>query len=126
MIKILHSADWHLDSPLLRYSEQQTQQLRKGLQSIPMLLSEACRKEQCDLVLLSGDLFDGAYAADTLAIAREAGSEKAANVALIGLAGQVLGFDDEALRAAITACVPPKFTEVNLKAYSLGAEQASR
>ena len=64
-------------------------------------------------------------AADTLAIAREAGSEKAANVALIGLAGQVLGFDDEALRAAITACVPPKFTEVNLKAYSLGAEQAS-
>jgi len=61
-------------------------------------------------------------AADTLAIAREAGSEKAANVALIGLAAHVLGFSDEALRAAVTACVPPKFTEVNLRAYELGTQ----
>ncbi len=61
-------------------------------------------------------------AADTLAIAREAGSEKAANVALIGLAAHVLGFSDEELRAAISACVPPKFTDVNLRAYTLGTQ----
>ena len=72
MIKILHSADWHLDSPLLRNDHQQTKLLRQSLQSIPMLLAEACQKEQCDLVLLSGDLFDGAYAADTLSIVKKA------------------------------------------------------
>ena len=72
MIKILHSAEWHLDSPMLRHDPQQAQQLRKNLQSIPMLLAEACQKEQCDLVLLSGDLFDGAYAADTLALVKKA------------------------------------------------------
>ena len=72
MIKILHSADWHLDSPLLRHDTQQAQQLRQSLLRIPMLLAEACQKEQCDLVLLSGDLFDGAYAADTLAVVKKA------------------------------------------------------
>ncbi len=61
-------------------------------------------------------------AADTLAIAREAGNEKSANVALIGLAAHVLGFSDEALRAALTACVPAKFTEVNLRAFTLGTQ----
>ena len=72
MIKILHSADWHLDSPMLRHSHQQAQLLRQSLQSVPMLLAEACRTEQCDMVLLSGDLFDGVYAADTLAMVKKA------------------------------------------------------
>ena len=66
MIKILHSADWHLDAPMLFRDPGQTQLLRSTLQSIPARLSAACRAEQCDMMLLSGDLFDGAYAADTL------------------------------------------------------------
>ncbi len=72
MIKILHSADWHLDSPMLRHTPEQAKRLRQSLQSIPMLLAEACKNEKCDLVLLSGDLFDGDYAADTLAIVKKA------------------------------------------------------
>jgi len=63
-------------------------------------------------------------AADALAIAREAGSEKAVNVALIGMMSSVLGFDRQALREAVRASVPAKFTELNLKAFDLGAAHA--
>ena len=60
-------------------------------------------------------------AADALAIAREAGSEKAVNVALIGLMSHALGFDTETLREAVRMSVPEKFLELNLKAFDLGA-----
>ena len=61
MIKILHSADWHLDSPLQGHSPEQTAVLRRALLEIPGKIAALCRSECCDLVLLSGDLFDGAY-----------------------------------------------------------------
>ena len=61
MIKILHSGDWHLDSPLQGKSTGQTATLRQELGKIPGKLADLCRQEQCDLVLLSGDLFDGPY-----------------------------------------------------------------
>ena len=65
MIKILHSADWHLDSPLLFRSPEQTRCLREALAQIPDKLVQLCHDHQCDMVLLAGDLFDGAYAADS-------------------------------------------------------------
>lgn len=55
-MKILHSADWHLDAPLQGY-----EQLKDTLLSIPGRIAELCRREGCEMVLLSGDLFDGAY-----------------------------------------------------------------
>ena len=55
-MKILHTADWHLDSPL-----QGAEQLRQALAAIPGQIFEVCRQEQCDLVLIAGDIFDGAY-----------------------------------------------------------------
>ena len=60
-MKILHTADWHLDAPLQGYTQQQTETLKKALLSIPQQVADLCRKEACDLVLLAGDLFDGAY-----------------------------------------------------------------
>ena len=57
MIKILHAGDWHLDSPL----QGKTESLRAQLQKIPEKLTALCKEENCQLVLLSGDLFDGAY-----------------------------------------------------------------
>ena len=65
MIKILHSADWHLDSPLSLSDETRSRRMRQLLQSIPGRIAAACKAERADLVLLSGDLFDGPYAADT-------------------------------------------------------------
>lgn len=56
-MKILHTADWHLDAPLQGHGEQ----LRQALAAIPGQIFEVCREENCDLVLLAGDLFDGAY-----------------------------------------------------------------
>ena len=55
-MKILHSADWHLDAPLQGYDK-----LKDLLLSVPGRIAELCQKEKCALVLLSGDLFDGAY-----------------------------------------------------------------
>ncbi len=61
MMKILHTADWHLDSPLQGHGEA----LRQALAAVPGQIFEICREEGCDLVLLSGDLFDGLYTPHT-------------------------------------------------------------
>lgn len=66
MIKILHSGDWHLDAPLLFSDVQQRERLRQELAAIPQKIANLCKEKNCDMLLLSGDLFDGAYALDTL------------------------------------------------------------
>ena len=60
-MKILHTADWHLDAPLQGHGEQ----LRRALAEVPKQILEIVRQESCDLVLLAGDLFDGAYTPHT-------------------------------------------------------------
>ena len=62
---------------------------------------------------------------DAPAIAAEAGNARAANVALIGLAADALGFDTEILRNAVAACVPEKALEINMKAFDLAAAHAA-
>lgn len=59
-------------------------------------------------------------AADALALAREAGNEKASNVALIGLMSAYMGFDIDIIIRAVEMSVPPKFIDVNMKAFELG------
>ena len=66
MIKILHSADWHLDAPLRSLNEEQSDWLRRKMLLIPARIAELCRRESCDLMLLSGDLFDGPYTQQSL------------------------------------------------------------
>ena len=65
-LKILHSADWHLDSPFAGFTEQQRQFLKEAQRKIPGKIAELCRKEDCDLVLLAGDLFDGEARKETV------------------------------------------------------------
>lgn len=67
MIKILHSADWHLGSALL-----QRDALRDVLLQIPDRIVALCKQECCDLLLLSGDLFDSTYNADAVRAVRKA------------------------------------------------------
>lgn len=57
---------------------------------------------------------------DALALASEAGSEKAVNVVLMGVLSKLMSFDKEAWVKAITQCVPPKFLEVNKAAFEFG------
>lgn len=59
-------------------------------------------------------------AVDALDIARQAGSEKAVNVALIGVLSKHLGIDEEIWKDAVRSCVKPAFEQLNLKAFELG------
>ena len=61
MIKLLHSADWHLDAPL-----QLGGALRDELAKIPEKVVSLCQEQGCQMLLLSGDLFDGVPTPDTV------------------------------------------------------------
>ena len=75
MMKILHSADWHLDSPLLGFTPAQTAKLKKALLEVPFRVVQLAREAGCSMMLLSGDLFDGACTAESLAAAQQALAE---------------------------------------------------
>jgi len=72
MMKILHSADWHLDAPLHSLAPEQAQKVRRELLKIPQRIAQLCRKRGCSMILLSGDLFDGPYSRESLDAVRRA------------------------------------------------------
>ena len=60
-------------------------------------------------------------AMDALSLANEAGSPKAANIALMGRFSKFFGdITEEEWLNSLEACVPPKFLELNKKAFYLG------
>ena len=58
-MRLLHSSDFHLDSPLTGLSTEKSAQRRRELREIPSHLAGLAKDEEVDLVLLPGDLFDG-------------------------------------------------------------------
>jgi indolepyruvate ferredoxin oxidoreductase, beta subunit len=63
---------------------------------------------------------EGAIFIDAEALACEAGSPKSANVVLLGALSTGLGFAEDLWREVISARVPPKTLEANLRAFELG------
>ena len=61
-------------------------------------------------------------ALDALSLAEQAGSVKAVNVVLIGAMAKSLGTEKEIWLKTIEKTVPPKFVELNKKAFTLGYE----
>ena len=59
-------------------------------------------------------------ALDALTLAKKAGSVKALNVVLLGVLSNYMPFSEDIWKEAISACVPPRFLEVNQKAFALG------
>ena len=59
-------------------------------------------------------------AVDAEGLAREAGTLRAVNVALLGAASVVLPFGEEDWRRGLEAAVPAKILAVNLRAFELG------
>ena len=57
---------------------------------------------------------------DALALAEEAGSVKAVNVVLIGVLAASTDIPKEEWQAVLRTTVPPKFLDVNLKAFEKG------
>lgn len=79
-LKILHSADWHMDAPFMSVSEAQRSFLRQEHLKIPGRIAQICRQEGCDLVLLAGDIFDGVPSKDAVDAVRQALEECAVPV----------------------------------------------
>ena len=67
-MKLLHSADWHLDSPL----PGKDPALKEALLAIPGKVAQAAKQEGAQLLLLSGDLFDGPASRVSLDALRDA------------------------------------------------------
>lgn len=59
-IKILHAADFHLDSPFAGLTSEQAKLRRRESRRLLERLSDYVRENGVQLVLLAGDLFDGA------------------------------------------------------------------
>ena len=59
MLKIIHAADLHLDSMSAGLPLEKSRELRRESWDLPDRLADLALREQADLVLLSGDLFDG-------------------------------------------------------------------
>ena len=58
MLKLIHAADLHLDSPFAGLSPERAAQRRQEQRQLVRGLADLAAQEQADLVLLSGDLFD--------------------------------------------------------------------
>lgn len=71
-LKILHSADWHLDSPFAGFPEAQRTLLKEAQRKIPGKIADLCRRESCDLVLLAGDILDGEASRETIEALKDA------------------------------------------------------
>ena len=61
-------------------------------------------------------------AMDALTLAEQAGNAKAVNLVLMGRLSRYFDIPEEEWMAAIEASVPPKFLELNKKAFHLGLE----
>lgn len=62
-------------------------------------------------------------AIDALQLAEKAGSSKAVNIVLMGRVSRYFDFPLEAWQQALIECVPPKFLELNQKAFAMGREE---
>ena len=58
MVKILHAADFHLDSAFGALGEEQARQRRQESRKLVECLVEFANEQAVDLLLLAGDLFD--------------------------------------------------------------------
>ncbi len=71
-MKILHTADWHLDSAFVGHSEENKEMLRRELRKIPDRIARLAISEGCDLLIIAGDIFDGSYTRESLTAVRSA------------------------------------------------------
>ena len=58
MLKLIHSADFHLDAPFSSLPPDLARQRRAEQRTLLTRLSQLVQTENADLVLLSGDLLD--------------------------------------------------------------------
>lgn len=72
MIKILHTADWHLDAPMSGHDPKIARVLQAESRKIPEKIVALCKENTCDLLLIAGDIFDGEASRETVDTVRNA------------------------------------------------------
>ena len=60
-MKLLHTADLHLDSPFAGRSPAEAEEKRERQRSVLKRIFALAKEEACDMILIAGDLFDGRY-----------------------------------------------------------------
>lgn len=60
-LKILHSADWHLEAAFSGFRPELRSYLKQMHRTLPERVGAVIAREDCDLVLLAGDLFDSPH-----------------------------------------------------------------
>lgn len=60
MIRMIHGADFHLDAPFRALPPEHAARRRAEQRELLFRLADLANRQEADLVLLSGDLFDGA------------------------------------------------------------------
>jgi len=60
---------------------------------------------------------------DALALAEQAGSSKTVNIVMMGRLSKYFPFSEETWQKALEESVPPKFLEMNRKAFELGRDK---
>jgi indolepyruvate ferredoxin oxidoreductase beta subunit len=83
----------------------------RGEQAYPLDIEQAAAAAKVRLLLVAAE-----------ELAREAGSVRAANIALLGAASAVLPFKTESWQRGLEAAVPAKILALNLRAFELGRD----
>ena len=91
---------------------------------MPVITGAAAYPDDIAARLAGFDL--NVLAFDAESAAEKAGNIRAANVALLGAASPIIGGTQEEWEAVIRSTVPPKFVDVNLRAFALGLEEARK
>ena len=85
---------------------------------MPVITGDAAYPENLAAKLADLDIFFEGF--DALSVARQAGSTKAVNLALLGKLSRHFDFTEEQWLDTIATSVPDKFIEMNKKAFLLG------
>ncbi|MBP3918624.1 MAG: indolepyruvate oxidoreductase subunit beta [Clostridia bacterium] len=84
---------------------------------MPVIIGAASYPEQlCEKIAAKANLIT----CDALAMAKEAGTDKAANVVLIGILAKRTDIPHDTWVEVLKTTVPPKFLDVNLRAFEMG------
>ena len=112
--ELLEAARW------MEYLKPEGQIVTNIQQIDPMPVITGAMEYPEDLVKKMTDAGVKVDALDCLKLAEEAGSAKAVNIVLMGRLSHYFDLPEEAWAAALEAQVPPKFLDMNKKAFALG------
>ncbi len=112
--ELLEAARW------LPYLKEDGQIVTNTQQIDPMPVITGAAEYPEDLVGKLKEAGARVDAIDCVKLAEEAGSVKAVNMVLMGRLSHYFDLPEEAWTAAMEANVPPKFMELNKKAFALG------